>query len=280
MIQVWIQIQPISVIQNVSGRDVATDAAQTDGDVSSSSSKAARLCEGDALWWNKELQEEFYVRAVTIKGNNEKFKIYVSNEDNSASSTCELAVLEDVRGKTFICLGRKIKHITVCGPNKGTISSIKATITSVNKTKNAIVYGKVTQSSTYNSETEAENVLDNAFGARECLTLCSLTQLEWNPWLRLELDEKYLINSVTLFNRNDLHGIRNFNIRITISVDRGMQYGVKCGLHHFIRIGGATTAVCSAMEKNYIKLVIPDREEYLGICGIDVDVDNSHVSLA
>uniref|UniRef100_A0A8C4Q239 Uncharacterized protein n=1 Tax=Eptatretus burgeri TaxID=7764 RepID=A0A8C4Q239_EPTBU len=140
--------------------------------------------------------------------------------------SCELAVKEGVRGNTFGCFGDKIKHITVCGPSTSKISNIKATITPLINTTNAIVYGKVTQSSTYGSETEAENVLDNVFGASDCLISCSLTQLEWNPWLLLKLSENYVINSVTVFNRNDIHGIRNFHIRVIISTTQEVNSGI------------------------------------------------------
>ncbi|XP_059356697.1 uncharacterized protein LOC132095581, partial [Carassius carassius] len=144
--------------------------------------------------------------------------------------------------------------------------------------QNLALKGKAVQSTTY-STCGAANAID---GIRyspsgkpypdETYTYCSITDKELNPWWRLDLLDYYSIYNVTVTNRNECCPEQTSGVEICIgnSLENNGNNNPRCGVTSLVPAGSSVSFSCGGMEGRYVNMYLPNIQEYLVLCEVEV----------
>ncbi|XP_069588510.1 uncharacterized protein [Ranitomeya imitator] len=101
---------------------------------------------------------------------------------------------------------------------------------------------------------------------------CTHTNLEKDPWWKLDLKQSYKISIVILTNRMDCcpERLMGAEVRIGNSPDNNNPV---CGTVTSVTTS-TLTFCCPGMEGRYISVVIPGRSEYLSMCEVEAYSDS------
>ncbi|XP_023255855.1 fucolectin-1-like, partial [Seriola lalandi dorsalis] len=136
--------------------------------------------------------------------------------------------------------------------------------------ENLAVGGKATQSSVYSSGF-AYNAIDGNRDSDWEQGSCTHTKNNISPWWRLDLGKTHKVFSVNITNRDEnperLHGAE---IRIGDSLENNGNNNTRCAVITSIPPGHVATFYCNGIDGRYVNVVIPDREEFLSLCEVEV----------
>ncbi|XP_078126401.1 uncharacterized protein LOC144530632 isoform X1 [Sander vitreus] len=101
---------------------------------------------------------------------------------------------------------------------------------------------------------------------------CIHTNIDLQPWWRLDLLKTYQINNVTITNRGDCcpERINGAEIRIGDSLNDNGNGNPRCAVISSIAAGTSQTFACNGMEGRYVNIVVPGRQQYLTLCEVEV----------
>ncbi|XP_052458932.1 fucolectin-4-like [Carassius gibelio] len=138
-------------------------------------------------------------------------------------------------------------------------------------TENLALKGTALQSSTY-SIYGAANAIDGIRYAPGEASSCSHTDIELNPWWRLDLLDSYYIYKVTVTNRVDCCPERTAGVEIRIgnSLENNGNNNPRCGVTSLVPAGSSVSFSCGGMEGRYVNMYIPNIQEYLTLCEVEV----------
>ncbi|KAM4028689.1 uncharacterized protein ACNLHF_024000 [Anomaloglossus baeobatrachus] len=101
---------------------------------------------------------------------------------------------------------------------------------------------------------------------------CTHTDLEKDPWWRLDLTQSYKISIVVITNRMDCCPERLMGAEVQVGNSPDNNNPV-CG--KVTDVSSATLSFCcKGMEGQYVSVVIPGRSEYLSMCEVEVYSDS------
>uniref|UniRef100_A0A3B4XJ05 F5/8 type C domain-containing protein n=2 Tax=Seriola lalandi dorsalis TaxID=1841481 RepID=A0A3B4XJ05_SERLL len=136
--------------------------------------------------------------------------------------------------------------------------------------ENLAVGGKATQSSVYSSGF-AYNAIDGNRDSDWEQGSCTHTKNNISPWWRLDLGKTHKVFSVNITNRDEnperLHGAE---IRIGDSLENNGNNNTRCAVITSIPPGHVAEFHCNGIDGRYVNVVIPDREEFLSLCEVEV----------
>ncbi|CAM5115337.1 unnamed protein product [Natator depressus] len=101
---------------------------------------------------------------------------------------------------------------------------------------------------------------------------CTHTEQETEPWWNVDLDSRHSVSTVIVKNREDCCGERIKGAQIHVG-DSKAGHGKDdpiCGTITDTTPGSLSTICCNGMEGRYVTITIPDREEYLTLCEVEV----------
>ncbi|KAM4028459.1 fucolectin-like isoform 1-T2 [Anomaloglossus baeobatrachus] len=136
---------------------------------------------------------------------------------------------------------------------------------------NLAMNGEASQMSNYPYSTKsgaAKNAIDGRKDTDFNRESCTHTNLETNPWWRLNLTQSYEISNVVLTNRQDCckERLMGAEVRVGNSPDNNNPV---CG--NVTDVSSATLSFCcQGMEGQYVSVVIPGRSKYLTLCEVEV----------
>ncbi|XP_041650441.1 uncharacterized protein LOC121514334 [Cheilinus undulatus] len=243
-------------------------------------------------WWRLDLQREYQITNVTITNrvdccheriNGAEIRIGNSLEDhgNSNPRCIKIDTIEPGESKTFECNGMMGQYINILIPDRNehlTLCEVEVTGERTGNTPqtalpapNIARGGTVTQSSPY-GDAAPERAIDGRPDSIWTHGSCTHTDHDNGPWWRLKLQKKYKINTVTITNRGDCcpERINGAEIRIGNSLDNNGNNNPRCTKIKTIARGRSKTFECNGMVGQYINIVIPDRQEYLTLCEVEV----------
>ncbi|ROL52947.1 Fucolectin-1 [Anabarilius grahami] len=125
------------------------------------------------------------------------------------------------------------------------------------------------QSSTYNPQVDAENAVDGNRGS------CTHTNVEFNPWWRVDLGNVYSIHKVTITNRQDCckERLKGAQIRIGNSLDnKGNNNELATTL--LTVLDGTETFSFESVNGRYVNIYLPGNDEILTLCEVEVFAGN------
>ncbi|XP_026117571.1 fucolectin-1-like [Carassius auratus] len=150
---------------------------------------------------------------------------------------------------------------------------------SENVKENLALRGTAVQSSTYNSCGAAKAINGIKYSPsgiptpEEIYTYCSITSKELNPWWRLDLLDSYSISNVIVTNRADSccpDQTAGVEIRIGNSLENNGNNNPRCAVTSLVPAGSSVSFSCGGMEGRYVNMYIPNIQEYLTLCEVEV----------
>ncbi|KAM6949149.1 fucolectin [Aplochiton taeniatus] len=119
---------------------------------------------------------------------------------------------------------------------------------------------------------DARNAIDGNRDSNYRHGSCSHTNMQPNPWWRLDLLDTYVITSIVITNRGDCCAARlnGAQIRIGNSLANYGNNNPRCAVISSIPAGATYQFRCNAMDGRYVNVVIPGRVEYLTLCEVEV----------
>ncbi|CAJ0936205.1 unnamed protein product [Ranitomeya imitator] len=142
-----------------------------------------------------------------------------------------------------------------------------------NGAPNVALQGIATQSSTNSYFGYAQNANDGSLAANYLRSQCSYTKSERDPWWMVDLKAPHKIMSVAVTNRVlECCRERIFGAEIRIGNDRsnGGKQNPRCGVISSIESGETLSFSCQGMVGQYVTVTIPEREENLVLCEVQV----------
>ncbi|XP_052458926.1 fucolectin-5-like [Carassius gibelio] len=149
---------------------------------------------------------------------------------------------------------------------------------SENVKENLALRGTAVQSSTYNSCGAAQAIDGIRYSPsgkptpEETYKYCSITSKELNPWWRLDLLDSYNISNVIVTNRADccLDQTTGVEIRIGNSLENNGNNNPRCGVTSLVPAGSSVSFSCGGMEGRYVNMYLPNIQQYLTLCEVEV----------
>uniref|UniRef100_F6X2Z1 Fucolectin tachylectin-4 pentraxin-1 domain-containing protein n=1 Tax=Xenopus tropicalis TaxID=8364 RepID=F6X2Z1_XENTR len=133
-----------------------------------------------------------------------------------------------------------------------------------NNSKNATVR----QSSTYDQQYEAGAAIDGFTDTDMLVHPCTHTDYDNPAWWQLDLKKRYKVDTIVIVNRGDCCSERLLGAEIRVG-DSADNNNPVCG--SVTNTSQATISLsCNGMEGRYVSVVIPEREEYLTLCEVEV----------
>ncbi|XP_042582897.1 uncharacterized protein LOC122137907 isoform X1 [Cyprinus carpio] len=230
-------------------------------------------------WWKLDLMKTYSVNRVTITNrpdccsdriNGAEIRIGNNSSDLFSNPVC--AVVSSIpAGPTYSysCRGMKGRYVTVNIPGASKILTLCEV--GVYVVGNLATGKFTTQSSTYKLWF-AEQAIDFSPGFIQPSSSCSSTDIQTNPWWRVDLRYIYRVSSVVITNRLDCcpERINGTEIRIGNSLENNGNNNPICAVISSIPAGVSSTYTCNNMEGRYVNLFLPGDSKYLTLCEVKV----------
>ncbi|XP_026101307.1 uncharacterized protein LOC113072525 [Carassius auratus] len=230
-------------------------------------------------WWRLDLMKTYSVNRVTITDVPDccvnGAEIRVGNVSSNVSSNPVCAVVSNIpAGATYSysCDGMEGRYITVNIPGDSqqylTVCEVGVYVIFPG---NLATERNVTQSST-NGSLISEQAIDFNPGFTQPWSACFSTNVQTNPWWRLDLSFIYRVSIVVITNRLDCcpERINGAEIRIGNSLENTGNNNPICTVISSIPAGVSSTYICNDMEGRYVNLIIPGDSKILTLCEVEV----------
>ncbi|XP_006004939.1 uncharacterized protein LOC102347739 [Latimeria chalumnae] len=243
-------------------------------------------------WWRLDLQDSHAINNVIITNRadccSERLsgvKVWVGDSLDIHDITnlqCTPCDSVDFPGPIvrFTCNGRAGRYITVLIPNrKAYLSLCEVEVLGsviggqIPGGQNIAVKGIATQSSVYDYRGVPEHAIDGNNDANYGGLSCTHTQLEFNPWWRLDLQDSHAISTVVITNRADCcsERLRGVEVWVENSLDNYDVTKSQCTPLDSVDFPGPTVRFsCNEWTARYITIIIPNRKEYLSLCEVEI----------
>ncbi|XP_048036535.1 fucolectin-like [Megalobrama amblycephala] len=138
--------------------------------------------------------------------------------------------------------------------------------------RNIALGAKTVQSSTNIFLGASHHAVDGNSNPNYLLGSCTHTNMEHNPWWRVDLMGVYSINKVTITNRGDCCGewISGAQIRIGNSLHSNGNNNQLAATIWSIRNGGTETYEFKPIKGRYVNIVLPGIFKILILCEVEV----------
>ncbi|XP_047672309.1 fucolectin-like [Tachysurus fulvidraco] len=135
---------------------------------------------------------------------------------------------------------------------------------------NLALKGIATQSSTYYIN-NASHAIDGNKTSNLTSHSCTHTNLDYNPWWRVDLLAVYDINKVIVTNRGDCCAgrINGAEIHIGNSLINNGNNNSRCAIISSIPAGASANYTCN-MQGRYVNIILPGVTQYLTLCEVEV----------
>uniref|UniRef100_A0A8C5QWE1 Fucolectin tachylectin-4 pentraxin-1 domain-containing protein n=1 Tax=Leptobrachium leishanense TaxID=445787 RepID=A0A8C5QWE1_9ANUR len=142
------------------------------------------------------------------------------------------------------------------------------------RSKNVAPQGIPSQSSYFGSKLEVRAPIDGSLRSNYMAGECAHTKKEMNPWWRVDLKSKMVIQSVAITNRLECcrERINGAELRVGDSKENGGIGNPRCGVVNRMNYGETLSFDCKGMEGQYVTITLPNRE-YLTLCEMQVTGD-------
>ncbi|XP_077323573.1 uncharacterized protein LOC143958005 isoform X2 [Lithobates pipiens] len=255
-------------------------------------------------WWTVSLESNYIISAVAITNRGDccasdldgaQIRVGYHDTDWRRNPICG-TVSSIGLGKTqlFKCGGMGGKFVTIAIPDKNTSLSLCEVQVFGAKVDKPVSYcswdedaemrennhgdtnmapqGLASQPSYdgYKFGKEANLAIDENLNSHYYSGSCSHTSVKWEPWWTVDLKSRIYVSSVVLTIRSDCCKQRFYGaeIRIGFSKDRANP---RCAqIPSNLEPGDTFYFDCEGMEGRYVSIVIPNRQDVLHICEVQV----------
>uniref|UniRef100_A0A668VHD2 Fucolectin tachylectin-4 pentraxin-1 domain-containing protein n=1 Tax=Oreochromis aureus TaxID=47969 RepID=A0A668VHD2_OREAU len=130
---------------------------------------------------------------------------------------------------------------------------------------------KAVQSSTSGSVGTAGKAVDRYRDANYQSGSCTLTNVQSDPWWRVDLVNVYTIGTVMITNRQELeNGLDGAEIWIGNSTTFSNPKSIRCAVISHISKGQVFYFPCNSMKGRYVTVFLPGSAKVLSLCEVEV----------
>ncbi|XP_068178912.1 fucolectin-1-like [Antennarius striatus] len=236
-------------------------------------------------WWRVDLLDRYIVTSVSITNRGDccadrldRLQIYVGNsKENNGLNNPKVATIASIRSgathtKEFTDRVEG-QYVTLMLPGSSrilTVCEVEVYGYRAPTGENLALQGKACQSSLWEYGL-AYNAIDGNPDSKWEDGSCTHTNNDVNPWWRLDLRKTHKVFSVKVTNmEDDPERLQGAEIRIGDSLENNGNNNPRCGVITSIAAGGVSEFQCNGMDGRYVNVVIPDREEFLTLCEVEV----------
>eukprot|EP00079_Xenopus_tropicalis_P036907 XP_017950678.1 PREDICTED: uncharacterized protein LOC100498436 isoform X1 [Xenopus tropicalis] len=233
-------------------------------------------------WWRLDLKKRYKIRTVVIvnRGDccSERLKgaqIRVGNSPDNNNPVCAIITDTAKVSITVSCYGIEGRYISVVIPERAEylqLCEVKVygEESPNHKGTNLATSGKAQQSSVFSPAPQysAATAIDGIEEANIYKSPCAHTNLNHEPWWRLDLNTRHRIRTVVIVNRGDCCRDRLKGAQIRVGNSPDNKNPVCATITDVSR--ALITVFCHGMVGRYVSVVIPGRAEYLTLCEVEV----------
>ncbi|XP_053916644.1 uncharacterized protein LOC104063070 [Cuculus canorus] len=275
-----------SVLDASSGAANAVDGIR-DGDWEHGS--CSHTMEELEPWWHVDLGRRHAIYAVVVKNRHdccwESLKgaeIHVGDslvDRGRHNPVC--GIVTDVGPgslSTICCHGLRGRYVSILIPKREDVlvlcevEVIRQGCTPLPGAPNVAREQRATQSSTSTPAGIASKAVDGNRDGVWHHGSCSHTRRQREPWWSVDLGGRHAVAAVVVKNRQDCCWQRLRGAQIHVGdapAERGKDNAV-CGVITDAGPGSLSTICCHGLMGRYISIVIPNREEQLALCEVEV----------
>ncbi|XP_068179810.1 uncharacterized protein [Antennarius striatus] len=236
-------------------------------------------------WWRVDLLDRYIVTSVSITNRGDccaerlnELKIYIGNsKENNGLNNPKVATISTIGlGSTHFenftnrVEGRYVTLFLTGAKKILTMCEVEVYGYRAPTGENLALQGKACQSS-FREHGFAYNAIDGNPNSRWKDGSCSHTNNDISPWWRLDLRKTHKVFSVNVTNVDvNPERLQGAEIRIGDSLENNGNDNPRCGVITNIAAGGVSEFQCNGMDGRYVNVVIPDREEFLTLCEVEV----------
>ncbi|CAI9570431.1 unnamed protein product [Staurois parvus] len=178
-----------------------------------------------------------------------------------------------------VTVPRRTEHLILCEvqvfglpeTSNGKLISMDANLPEVpDGAPNVALKGVSSQSSLYNHFGDSRNSIGGSLSGDYSKMQCSQTIFELCPWWTVDLKEVHVVFSVGVTNREDCCWERINEAEIRIGDSREWGTNPRCAVIYSLGPGETAMFNCKGMKGKYVTVIIPDREEKLSLCEVQV----------
>uniref|UniRef100_A0A673JY42 Uncharacterized LOC107758407 n=1 Tax=Sinocyclocheilus rhinocerous TaxID=307959 RepID=A0A673JY42_9TELE len=232
-------------------------------------------------WWKLDLKKTYSVNRVTITNRFiccvnwiDGAEIRIGNDSSDVFSNPVCAVVSSIpAGATysFSCPGMEGRYVIVNIPGTSKTVTFCEMAVYVIFPGNLATGRTVIQSST-DGLWFAHQAIDFNPGFTNSWSACSSTDIQTNPWWRVDLGYIYRVSRVVITNIPDCcpERINGTEIRIGNSLENNGNNNPTCAVISSLPAGVSSTYTCNNMEGRYVNLFIPGNSRILTLCEVEV----------
>nr|XP_046254802.1 fucolectin-7-like [Scatophagus argus] len=236
-------------------------------------------------WWRVDLLESYIVTSIIITNRGDcceerinGLQIHIGNSanNNGLENPVVGTIVELGRGESYTkAFDNRVegRYVTVSLPGAGrilTLCEVEVYGYHAPTGENLALKGKASQSSLYEYGF-AYNAIDGNRGSKWEDGSCSHTNNNVAPWWRLDLRKTHKVFSVKVTNSHtNPERLNGAHILIGDSLENNGNSNPRCEVIYSIPAGGVSEFQCNGMEGRYVNIFIPERDEFLSLCEVEV----------
>ncbi|CAF91122.1 unnamed protein product [Tetraodon nigroviridis] len=231
-------------------------------------------------WWTVDLLDPYAITSITITNRQDccpfrlsGVRIHIGNNNglqNPVATSIASVGKEYTHNFTKPVEGR---YVTLSLPGRTRILSlceVEVFGYPAPTGENLAFQGKACQSSLHQFGA-ASNAIDGNSDSKWEHGSCSHTSNDISPWWRLDLGHTHKVVSVNVTNIDtNPERLDGAEIRIGDSLENNGNDNPRCAVIPKIQAGMSGGFLCGGMDGRYVNIVLPDREEFLTLCEVEV----------
>ncbi|XP_054023506.1 uncharacterized protein LOC104300699 [Dryobates pubescens] len=240
-------------------------------------------------WWRVDLGQRHLVSAVTITNRRDccwesllGAQVHVGDSlaDRGKRNPVCGTILDTGPGSTstICCNGLPGRYVTIIIPGREdalVLCEVEVTTRSCVPppgAQNLALRRPAAQSSSSGGAGGAINAVDGTRDGRWQHGSCSQTQLQEEPWWRVDLGQRRAVAAVVVRNRLDCcwHRLKGAQVHVGDSLAGHGTNNALCGTITDTGPGSTSTVCCRGLRGRYVTITVPDREEQLSLCEVEV----------
>ncbi|XP_063342611.2 uncharacterized protein LOC134636526 [Pelmatolapia mariae] len=236
-------------------------------------------------WWKVDLLQSYVITSITVTNRGDccherlnGLEIHTGNSlVNDGLDNPMVGRISRIRlGKSFdLTFTNRVEgqYVTLTLPGSRrilTLCEVEVYGYPAPTEENLALQGKATQSSLY-AFGNAFNAIDGNRNSKWEDASCTLTRKSMSPWWRLDLLKTHKVFSINIVNQDSLpERLNGAEIRIGDSLHNNGNNNSRCAVITSIAGDVVAKFTCNGTEGRYVNIVIPNREEFLSLCEVEV----------
>ncbi|KAL0977961.1 hypothetical protein UPYG_G00163900 [Umbra pygmaea] len=260
----------------------ASDAIDGDKDSHFHSGSCTHTQKQSKPWWRVDLRDVYRVRTVSLTNRGDCCPERLDGAEIRIGNSLEINGIQNPRcavishipageSQSFQCNEMEGRYVVVVIPGRKEWLTLCEVEVYGSPADNLALNGVAAQSSLYGNRNPSD-AIDGNKDSHYNSGSCTHTQMDTNPWWRVDLRHVYKVRTVSLTNRGDCCAERldGAEIRIGNSLENNGINNTRCAVISHIAAGESQSFQCNEMEGRYVVVVIPGMEKWLTLCEVEV----------